>query len=297
MTTTAPITPRTGDVILVEQDGDPISKLIARFTNSPFSHSIVVLDETTFADANPVQDPVPDEPHRPDAGADIEIFGLDELEKFRQTVKRFVLYRPDDQHADPDLLRHAVDVLEQASRGPDFKTRFSDGAVCGLWILRTLESVGRIAAQNQLHAATDGLFWALEDGSGRLFCSEFAFRVLDAAGQRPATPKIPTVPTPGFPTDDPPDSAVSWFDRLIGFLEMRWRALCAEFGLDEWSWRTFQEVVGRWRYAFEHGLRPGKLERANYFTPADFAQSPSMHTVAQQTKSDSDWVPIPAAGS
>ncbi|MGI8685754.1 MAG: hypothetical protein ACR2MO_11830 [Acidimicrobiales bacterium] len=276
-----------GDVILVEQEGgleDPVSELIQRVTGSPYSHTVVVIGQGRFADANPA----------PEGGNDIRQFDQDVLESLLGEVKSMSLFCPLIRSADPGKLATAVAQRWRRGNEPGpGRVVFSDGALAGLGVLRILQVLPEAVRQRdrceRLRAAA---FWALEDGDPRLFCSEFVHRVLTDAGQRPTLPVHPIISTAGFPTDEPVHSLMGWMERVEAWLRSRWKELIGKLAFDDDSFETFEKVWRSIQDAYENRRTPARLEIANFFTPADFASSPSFELTASRTARDAAWVPV-----
>lgn len=273
------IAPKAGDVMLLESSTpfkqDPWPCLIKRLTKSKFSHSIVVLGQDRFADANPAAK---------DKG-DIQQWGAERLAVTLQKSVGLTLLRPTGQVADEQLLDAAFERLRKKADHQDVV--FSDGAVFALALLRGLQTapawMRELGEVRRLRLAT---LWVMEThGESRLFCSEFVYRALTEAGQQPALPDHPVVPVDDFPTEGLAETSDDEFLRLVHAWLMKW------LNLDEDSIRTIQETWDGIRDAYKGHRKPNRIDVGNYFTPQDFAMSGSLRCIATRTHRDPLWVP------
>ena len=214
------------------------------------------------------------------------------------------LYRP-DVAPDADQLRDAVSVLRaRATEVPSVRTSpcgriskfpgviFSDGTLLALAILKGFERNPDLLDIDDLLWIRNAVLVTAENGEGRLFCSGFVHRVLDAAGSRPKAP------APGesfldlraFLTDEPEYAALGVPDLATWILGR----LMKTFDMDELTLRTCREVAHVIGCHFD--LRtppPDLLHVANFVTPGDLASSPSMHKIATRfhlpNGADSGW--------
>jgi hypothetical protein len=196
-------------------------------------------------------------------------------------VERVDLFSPRGTRADAALLHEkALEFQERALPATQSKVKFSDGALAGLALLRLLNDVpASLYVSGTIERLRDAIFVALEDGDTRLFCSEYVFRVLDAAGQRPRLPNEPIISLDGFPTDEPQmhgeDLAFlkSALDRIKDWLEAKWQKLLNAVGFTPDTIPSFTEKWELIRAAYDAKAAPDLLHVANFFTPVDFEHS------------------------
>lgn len=294
-----PIQPRTGDVILLERLGgtnQPLSEFIQRITGSDFSHSIVALGDGCYADATAV----------PGGKSDIEKYRGDVLAAILANAVRMELFRPPTGFpvADAKRLDAAVTSFIRRATPPPLlnvppDVMFSMGAGLTLAALRALQQVLRLPVlwrRDEAVKVETAMFWALENGDRRLYCSEFVHVVLDEAGQRPTLPEEPVINPFRFPTDEPPgESLRSWLDVVGDFFRRVGAWMRERLELDEQLWPTITEEWERIRCAYYEGLTPERLTIANFFTPADFERSPSLERIASRRRRDgvdTGWVSV-----
>ncbi len=290
------ITARTGDVLLVERPDDRahrVSKWIRDATRSPYSHTIVVLEDGSYAQATAGQD----------GASDVQMLTQKDLERLIECVVRIDLFRPKDEFplADKALLTSEVERLFRLSQlqpGGSPDVMFSMGAAASMAALqavqarledKTLEKDVRV----DLERWQDAFFWALENGPSRLVCSEFAHVVLDIAGERPRLPAKPALRTENWPTDEPGLTVLGlshWFHEVGRKIGQR---IGEQIFTDGDALRTLGEEWDRVKCAYDQGLRPQRLTIANFFTPADFSWSPTFLRTARRTKGSPDWQPAP----
>ncbi len=290
------IATRAGDVVLLahgDDKSDPVSLLIQKVTGSPYSHTILCLGDGQYADASPA----------PNGAADLSCFDEERLIAGLDSKAWFLLLRP-SQPAVADTLREAVDVLIDRANATGDPIIFSDGALAGLGtlvvlgngLLRSLDEVrGHGAASDNVERLRAAIFYALEDGDRRLFCSEFVYRALTAAGARPSLPAQPIVNMRGFPLDDPEHALIGWLESVRLWLQSRWSDiedwLLRRMSLDRDSLKTFDEVWDTIQLAYEEKRSPKQLTVANFFTPADFKSSSTFDELATKRKGG-PWLPI-----
>lgn len=268
------IEPEPGDVLLVEPDPDTIdsiSRTIQIMTKSRFSHGIVALSQGSFAEANIA------EPGKPD----VRRLSRDDIMTRINEKDTFHLYRP-DRPVDAARLEKEVKKLEDRAMGKTPDVIFADGAALSIALLRALHYLRGWwdvrGWRRQLRRAA--LYVNEQHGDRRLFCTEFAFRVLEGAG---CTPQISS--TPIVPVDDFPRALVEWQeDQWLGAV---WRWLADWLKLDDDSKKDIEQTQQEISKAFAARLAPRTVHPANYFTPQDFALSPSFHCKV------SGWQPSP----
>lgn len=298
------ITMRTGDVLLLERPATPggwLSHFIRRGTNSPYSHSVVVLDADRVAQSRPGEN----------GGGDVQIFDQDGLtDVVIAPLIRIDLFRAKHPTADAALLDDAVTEFSRRATPPvtggEAEVNFYLGGVMLLAALQQVQRHCRLRGPeceiggHDVRRLERALFWAVENGKELLFCSEFAHRVLDSAGQRPVLPDTPALSTGPFPTDEP---VVMHFDidfmripmwsRITAWITDIGRELAEKIFHDENAFELFPHA---WRdviYAYERELSPSQLTIADFFTPADFSRSPSFTRIARRTPNDGEWFSIP----
>lgn len=275
--------PQAGDVLLVipptDKNGrtsDPISRAIQIFTASPYSHTVLTIGPNSYAEANiaPVGHP------------DIICFGSAKLQDERSQGSVFHLYRAAEAVEEASL-RAAVERYLQRATGPDPEVIFADGAALALALLRYLPALATaLPTDERIPRLRSATFWVSEKhGDRRLFCSEFAYRVLRYADRTPAEPLVPVVPIDNVTGLEP--------DELLNKI---WLWVVDMLDLDEDSQQSIQETWDAVRSAYDDERTPTSLDLANYFTPEDFRRSAPYRHIATLGGSDQEWTPACTTG-
>lgn len=271
-----PILP--GDVILLVPPHDQpyvVSRGIAFFTRSKYSHVVLALGDGRYADANPCDDEASD------------ICRFDQAELDRALHDRSAsLYRWVGGPFDPDALSAQVDRHLAEAVGPTRRIRFSDGALVTLWLLRSLARLP-LGLRRRLRTdrLRDAALWVTEEqGDARLLCSEFIYRVLRGVGREPAAGPEPVVSVANFPLvarlDRSP--APAQVDAVDSWLLYR-------MGLPAGRVITITENLRALAQAWRLRRTPTGIDPANYWTPQDFALSPSFALVADTQPGGTMW--------
>jgi hypothetical protein len=180
---------------------------------------------------------------------------------------------------------------------------FSDGNLLALAALRGCQLSPGLLRTDAGRRLRDAILVAVEDDEGRLMCSGFVHRVLDASGTRPAAPAngLAFIDLSDFPTDEP---ELVHLGRAL-LREWLLDKLTAGLDVDHQSMQTCLDIVHVILCHWERRTPvPAPLHRANFLTPGDLALSPSLRRVASRyrlpTAADSGWtdpLPMPLFGS
>lgn len=297
------VTAEAGDVVLVARLGGSrwVSRAIQRVTRSWYSHSLISLGGERFAHALPKR-----------GGTITVLESDDDLARGIVDDVLYDLYRPEVAPS-PDRLVEAVEHYR--ARAAEWTVNespcgrlaeapgvlFSDGA---LLVLATLGWLDRwpewLRARPRYQRLRDALLVTANDKDGRLFCSEFVHRVLDAAGARPVAPpkNRAFIDLGDLPTDEP--APVLGDDYLFEWLQER---LMACFDFDHRSVQTCSEVIHTTRCHYERRTPVPRLDMGNFLTPSDLANSPSLRKIASRylliNGDDTGWtdpLALPAYG-
>jgi len=285
---------RPGDVLLVAymKHARWVSRLIQKVSGSWYSHAMVALGDGRYAEARPAR------------GGNVVIHESDdELSSIIHDDALYDLYRSDVE-IEADRLSSVVEsyreraieppaahmtVCGRISKSPG--VIFSDGNLLALCALRFCQRGKEwLLAFERGRRAHNAMIVTAEDGEGRLLCSSFVHRVLDATGARPAapSPEEAFIDLSGFPTDEPVTlggaAIFEWLlDELTAGLDFNWRSV-----------QTCTDVLHLMRCHYERATPvPTPLHVANFVTPGDLAKSPSLRKVASRFRlpngEDSGW--------
>jgi hypothetical protein len=277
------IQPEAGDVLLVARirEASWVSHVIQKFTASWYSHALVALGDGRFAHAFPGKDKA------------VEILGSDQsLRRLITWGSVYDLYRP-DRSVDSPALWDSVNMFDseslrfrQVRTNPcerisrEFGYIFSDGDLLALLFLRLCQR-SRFAEGAFCRRLIESIVTAVEDAQGRLFCSGFVHRALDAAGARPIAPPAADafVDLSDFKTDEPM-LATMGPARLYEWLVQKLFELT---DLDPNSLPTCVQVAAAVTCHMLRGTPvPEPLHMANFMTPADLGISPSLTKIASR---------------
>lgn len=275
------VRPLAGDVVLVAKVvGTPwVSSMIQRHTRSWYAHVLLALGRNRFVHAVPGPQ-----------GAIVYLEGGDGLAAYADTGAVYDLYRPKNAPDESVLLACISDLHSLATQDPQtiklssgFVTVrrdvvFSDGTILALTFLHKLQQWPNLFESDRAVILRNAVVLSIEDYEGRLFCSSFVHRVLDAAGSRPAAPPVDEsfIDLSGFPTDEKPTRGPT--SQLENWLK---RTLWSLTGFDPDSITTVREVAAGVRTHYDKGAEiVDKLHVANFVTPADLAKSPSLERIA-----------------
>lgn len=275
--------PVSGDVLLVARlrQAGWVSRLIQKYTVSWYSHALVALGDGRFAHAVPGKDEA------------VRIVASDtELKQLIKWGSVYDLYRPDRPPQTAALLESVAHFQSKDFRAREVRTNpcerissqpgyiFSDGDLLALLLLRLCQK-SSLADESATRRLINAIVAAVEDAQGRLFCSGFVHRVLEAGGSRPVAgpPSSAFVDLSDFITDEPVLRTMgpsALFDRLVEMLQ-------GMTDMNPHSLPTCREVAAA--VLCHHGREtpvPEPLHMANFFTPSDLGISPSLTKIASR---------------
>ncbi len=293
--------PRAGDVILIDhgEGSGPVSSLIRQITESPYSHTILVLGPDRFTDAfEGATGPFVERK------ADIEIWDTAAGWFAEPTCD---LYRlPSARPApDPTLLentarefvKRATPLTEPIEDDADPTVEFNTGDMAGLAVLRGLMLLEQRPdldpdRRESIVKCRRAAFKVLNKGDTRLFCSEYVYRVLTSSGARPLLGERPFIPVDGYRTDQPGLIELDLFDSIAAWLRRSWEDIM-EFAVRLQALPSqaleIGQVLDDIRHAYDDPSPDPILERANFVVPNDFIID-RIH-VATRTKERAAWGP------
>jgi hypothetical protein len=252
---------------------------------------------------------------RPGPGGNIVIVGSDkELATLIHGGSIYDLFRP-EVRPPVDRLLAVVDEFRARSMEPPSANLsacgrisrypgviYSDGNLLALALLRACQTCPLLLGAASGQRLRDAVLVAAEDGEGRVLCSGFVHRVLDAAGARPVAPPFSKafIDLSDFPTDEPQLEVLGspfLFDWLL-------KKLVHILDLDQQTLRTCETVLHVISCHWDRRTPvPVPLHMANFLTPGDLAFSPSLHKVASRYRlpngGDAGWkegLPLPPFG-
>lgn len=294
------VTPEPGDVVLVARlrEASWISRAIQRTTGSWYSHALIHLGQDRYAHALPKR------------GGSITVMETDA--ELAGNIVDYVLYdlfRPASAPSPEDLLSAVEHYQARAAEwlvthiNPCGRVAespgmiFSDGSLLVLSLIRWVDDLPPpVRRLRRMRLLRDALLVTANDKDGRLFCSEFVHRVLDAAGARPKPPPAGKafIDLGDLPTDEPALEVLG-VDDLFDWLHER---LWACFDFDQRSLQTCGEVLHTIKCHYQLQTPVPTLEMGNFLTPNDLALSPSLHKIASRYRlingDDTGWTdPLP----